>query len=724
MSLDGAVPLARVGGDNAWMGGRFSGPLVGRGTELERLDAALDRAVAGEAAVALVGGEAGVGKTRLVAESAERARAAGARVLSGACIQVGEESLPYAPISDALRPLLRELDPAALDELVGPRRAELARLLPELGRPRMLEEDGQDGRSVQAQLFELVLGLLERLAARAPLLLILEDLHWADRSSLELLAFLAHGLGDAPVALLATYRSDELHRRHRLRPLLADLDRSHRADRFELVRLSRGELAELLAGRLGRQPEPEVLEGILRRSEGNPLFAEELLEAELRDDAATLPATLQDLLAVRVETLSDPARQVLRLAALVGRRVGHRLLAAACSLEQDVLLGALREAVDAQVLVVDQATDGYAFRHALLQEAVEADLLPGERQLLHGILARTLAAHPELGSANPAEAATEIALHWHASGNQRQALLAAVEAGRQARAALAFAEAQRHFERALDLWDRAPGAVAELAAAEPPLDQVGLLEQAAQAAHLAGDEQRAVALARAALGGVDQGREPVRAGLLCERLGRYLWVSGGSESLDLYQRAVDLVPAEPPSTARARVLAGQAHILNLTSRIEASRARAEEAVTASRRAGARREEAYALIMLGSAVGVLGDHEAGLAHLREARRMAEELADADLLGLAFVFLPQALDAAGRLPEALSEALRAVKAVRSLGIERRFGGVPPRLCRQRLLPARPLGGGRALRQAGAGDRPGAERVGRARAVVAGAVRGRAW
>src|SRR6266540_3374549 len=218
-------------------------------------------------------------------------------------------------------------------------RAELARLLPELGRPRMLEEDGQDGRSVQAQLFELVLGLLERLAARAPLLLILEDLHWADRSSLELLAFLAHGLGDAPVALLATYRSDELHRRHRLRPLLADLDRSHRADRFELVRLSRGELAELLAGRLGRQPEPEVLEGILRRSEGNPLFAEELLEAELRDDAATLPATLQDLLAVRVETLSDPARQVLRLAALVGRRVGHRLLAAACSLEQDVLLG-------------------------------------------------------------------------------------------------------------------------------------------------------------------------------------------------------------------------------------------------------------------------------------------------------------------------------------------------------------------------------------------------
>jgi hypothetical protein len=190
MSLDGAVPLARVGGDNAWMGVRFSGPLVGRGTELERLDAALDRAVAGEAAVALVGGEAGVGKTRLVAESAERARAAGARVLSGACIQVGEESLPYAPISDALRPLLRELDPAALDELVGPRRAELARLLPELGRPRMLEEDGQDGRSVQAQLFELVLGLLERLAARAPLLLILEDLHWADRSSLELLAFL------------------------------------------------------------------------------------------------------------------------------------------------------------------------------------------------------------------------------------------------------------------------------------------------------------------------------------------------------------------------------------------------------------------------------------------------------------------------------------------------------------------------------------------------------
>jgi predicted ATPase len=177
----GIVPLAGSADHNAWMGVRFSGPLVGRDAELGRLDAAMARASEGESAVLLVGGEAGVGKSRLAAEAADRAAASGARVLSGACVQVGDEALPYAPFSDALRPLVRALDPETMDKLVGPWRPELARLLPDLGRPGPMVEVGPDGRLTQARLFEVVLRLLERLAESVPLVLILEDLHWSDQ---------------------------------------------------------------------------------------------------------------------------------------------------------------------------------------------------------------------------------------------------------------------------------------------------------------------------------------------------------------------------------------------------------------------------------------------------------------------------------------------------------------------------------------------------------------
>jgi hypothetical protein len=266
-------------------------------------------------------------------------------VLSGACVQVGDEALPYAPFSDALRPLVRALDPRALDELVGPWRPELARILPDLGRPGPMVEVGPGGRFTQVRLFELVLRLLERLAASAPLVLVLEDLHWSDRSSLELLGFIAHGLRETPTMLVATYRSDELHRRHRLRPVLADLDRSPAVERFELRRLSRDELAELLAARLDREPDPALVERVMARSEGNPLFAEELLASELHGGGVALPGSLQDLFDARIEALSDQAQRVLRMAAIAGRGVRHGLLAAASPLDQPTLLVAVREAV-------------------------------------------------------------------------------------------------------------------------------------------------------------------------------------------------------------------------------------------------------------------------------------------------------------------------------------------------------------------------------------------
>jgi DNA-binding CsgD family transcriptional regulator/tetratricopeptide (TPR) repeat protein len=652
---------------------RISSPrFVGRAEELARLDAALASA---EPRTLLVGGEAGIGKTRLLGEFTTRAQAAGARVLTGACLHVGEGVLAYAPISQALRQLVRGLDPATLERVVGAGRAELARLVPDLGAVPAAEQAASG--LARERLFEGLLGVVERLATDRPLVVAVEDLHWADRSTLDLLSYLVANLAEAQAVLVATYRSDELGRRHPLRAVLAELDRHATVERLELGRLDRVGLGGLLAGILGAPPVPQLLTRVLARSDGNPFFAEELLAAGPGGGELGLSATLHDLLAARVDAMSGQGQQVLRVAAVAGRRVGHGLLAAACSLEEPVLLDAVREAVEHHVLIPDADGDAYAFRHALLQEVVESDLLPGERSQLHATLARSLAAHPELAGGTPAQTAAEVAVHWYESHDLAQALPAAVTAGVAAEQTLAFAEAQRHFERALDLWDQVPDVATGL-----PLDRAELLERAAEAAYLARDQQRAVALARAALANVDVAAEPVRAALLAERLGWYLWLTDSDAALDAYQQAIDLLTPEPPTAARAWVLARQAQALVMASQVRAARASAEEALAVARRVGARREEGWALFALGQAVALLGERDAGLGHLRQARRIAEEVGEVKLLALTFEYLPQVLEAAGRQADALAEVLEGIQTGRRLGLERfqDLGGLAAVLCFQ--------------------------------------------
>ena len=218
----------------AMAGSVASSRFVGRAAELGRLEAAFGHARDGELLTLCVGGEAGVGKTRLVTRFAEQVQGSGGQVLLGGCVELGETALPYAPLAQALRGLGRGLEPAALNELAGPGRPLLARLLPELERSEEPASAGTTvGSSGQARLFEALLALLERLAGRSPTVLVVEDLHWADRSTLDLLAFLVRNL-QAGLLVVLTYRTDELHRRHPLRPFLAELDRSGRADRLEL----------------------------------------------------------------------------------------------------------------------------------------------------------------------------------------------------------------------------------------------------------------------------------------------------------------------------------------------------------------------------------------------------------------------------------------------------------------------------------------------------------
>jgi len=640
------------------MGGRVASPtLVGRVEELGVLEAAQRRAANGEPAVVLVGGEAGIGKTRLMSELADRCRVEGARVLVGGCLPLGGDGLPYAPIVEALRPLPGELGVGAMRELVGPSWSELARLLPSLGEPA----SGPAGQAAQARLFELLLGLLGRLGEQAPLILVVEDLHWADRSTRQLLAFLVRNLRAERLLLVVTYRSDEPHP-DRLGPYLAELDRGGQVTRLELDRLDRAATVAQLTAILDTAPAADLVEELFGRSQGNPFFTEELLGAVWAGSDA-LPATSRDLLQGRIDGLPDQPRRVLRVAAVAGRQVSHRLLAAVAGLDDQQLEGALREVVAQQLLVTEPGEGGYQFRHALLREVVDAGLLPGERARLHAGYAHALTRQPELATGSPPVAAAELAAHWDAAGEPARALPARVQAGLAAERARAFAEAARHYQRALQLWERVadPGRPAGL-------DRIGLLARAAEAAAFTGAAGEAAGLLQDALSRIDPVAEPIRAAVLLARLGEVRRVAGDEAgAVAALAQAERLVTGAPPSAEVAWVLAACAYGLLLRARAEEAIARGEAAIAAARAVGARAEEATALRVLAAGLASIGGLDRALDLLLEARRLAEEVGDAEAIMGTYMTTGHLLVWGGREREALQDARQGYRRAYELGLQ---------------------------------------------------------
>jgi DNA-binding CsgD family transcriptional regulator/tetratricopeptide (TPR) repeat protein len=588
------------------------------------------------------------------------------RVLRGGCVPLGEEGLPFAPVVEALRGLAEQLDAAELEVVAGPARDELGRLLPDLA----WTSDAAAGIAVagagQGRLFELLLGVVQRLAARAPLLWVMEDLHWADRSTRDLLAFLAAYLRSGRVLVVLTFRSDELDRLHPLRGLLGELARNRRVVRLELPRFTRAELTEQLAGLLGAEPPARLVDDIYARSEGNPFFTEELVLAGTAGPGA-LPPNLQEVLLTRVVRLGHRTQQLLRVTAAAGPGVTQPLLATVAGMEEAALLESLREAVDQQLLLPEPGGAGYLFCHALVAEAVYGELLPDERVRLHTALAGALEAGVE-ARGPPASRAARLAYHWAAAGDHPRALSASVQAAAAAEQVYAFAEAQLQLERVLALWDQVPDAE-ERTGMDRPL----LLSRCAEAAYAAGDNGRAAELVRQALPLVDQASQPQRAGLLHEQLARCLCMLGDPDALDEQQQAVRLVPPEP-SSERARVLGSLAqNLLVMLSRFAEARGLAEEAVAIARQVGARAEEASARTALGGALIYLGDADAGLAELEAARRLARQSGDVIGLLRAIVNHSDVLLAAGRLEEAATVALDGIEEARRLGLARRSGPI---------------------------------------------------
>ncbi|WP_307845229.1 AAA family ATPase [Planomonospora sp. ID67723] len=594
--------------------------LVGRLLELDRLVAVLDSAGRGMPGVALVGGDAGIGKTRLVTELAERAREAGFAVLAGQCAELGD-ALPYLPLADALRGAEGELR-AALDA-----RPVLGRLLP----------GGADGGPesasglTQQQLFGSMLGFL----STQPVLLILEDLHWADQSTRDLVVFLSRMLQTEHVCLVGTYRTDDLHRRHPLRRVLAELKRLPSVTSVELSPLGRGEMADYVAVLGGT--DTRMIDQVVDRAEGNPFYAEELLEAAL--GGCLMPDGLASLLLSRAEMLSDPAQRVLRGAAVAGRRVDHDLLQEASGLDDLAFEESMREIVS-RGLLRPSGEYGYSFRHALLQEAVYTDLLPGERTRLHAEFARLLTARS--GSA------AELAYHYLACHDLAGALAASVEAGRRAERLGAPAEAHRHFEQALGLWDRVTDAE-RLAGT----DHVRLAMRSAAAAADSGDNHRAISQLR---------RLPSSAEVN-ERLA-YCLIDADDEAgaIAAAQAAVETA-GEAPMLARA--LATYARALYWTDRHDEVEPLAVRALETARASGATDAETSALITLGALAALAAD----IPRAKELLACAAAERSGDLaIDLRAIFqLARVQYESGDLKEAAVTADRGLRLAHETGLD---------------------------------------------------------
>ncbi|GAA2225563.1 LuxR family transcriptional regulator [Streptomyces amakusaensis] len=640
---------------------------VGRAGELSVLTGALGLASAARAGgpqALLVGGEAGVGKTRLIEELLTGACREGAVVIVGGCVEIGAEGLPFAPFATALRALERLL-PGELAAAAEGHEEELARLLPELGpRPRPRGEHSRYDEQDMARLFELTVRLLERISAERTVVLVLEDIHWADASTRHLLSYIFRTLRRGRLVAIATYRSDDVHRRHPLRPFLAETERLRTVQRVELTRFTRDEVHRQLAGILGAEPEAALVDRVFDRSDGNAFFVEELARIMAEGNVCGLSDSLRDILLVRVEALSEDAQRIARILAEGGSTVEYGLLLAVARLPEDDLIEALRAAVGANILLASADGDGYRFRHSLAREAVSDDLLPGERSRINRRYAEVLEADPSLVRED--ERATRLASYWYHAGVPAKALPAVLRASVEARLRHAYAEQLRLLERAMELWDAVPDETRaglrplDYAEAYPacgcdpdttPLRFLDLMAEATVAGRLSSERERALKITKRGQRLAADERDPLRAAWFSVERSRLVSALGRGDGWAELTQAQELVRGLPPSAVHAEVLAEAAGWRRLHAPGPDTLRTAERAVEYARMVGAEEIELRARFVLGVLMVDAGDHDAGLAEMRAVRDLVVARGLPTLIGRVHATLPTVLEGVGRSQEAV-------------------------------------------------------------------------
>jgi DNA-binding CsgD family transcriptional regulator len=586
-------------------------PLVGRRHELEELARLAGLTAGSTPGVVLLAGDAGVGKTRLLMELRDQAEGAGWRTLAGHCLDFGDSALPYLPFTEILGRLAQEAPSFVTG--VSDAHPAVRHLLP--GQRVLFGAASGDSEDVErTELFETVHAVFERLAADGPLLVVVEDVHWADQSTRDLLGFLFQRRFSGPVSVVASYRSDDLHRRHPLRTAVAQWSRIPGVHRLPLGPLSDTAVRRLVRSLHGGHLSEADLRAIVSRAEGNAFFAEELVVAT-EAGARTLPGDLASLLMVRVDQLGEDTRQVVRAASCAGRQVSHDLLAAVVGLDPARLDAALRDAVDSNVLVPSGTS--YSFRHALLGEAVYDDLLPGERVRLHAAFADALSRHVAQGTA------AELARHARAAHDVVTAFRASIDAGDDAMAVGGPDDAARHYELALEL----AGDPARRPEGLDDVDVVSLTARASEALIASGDPHRAMQLVSDQIDrlGTEASAEE-RTRLLVALATAALMADADVDALDLTTEALGLVGPEP-GVLRAKVLNVHAHANASRQRVDEAVRWAGEALDLAREVGLPRVVLSATTTLAKLEERAGDPETSRRSLE--RIVAQARADGDV-----------------------------------------------------------------------------------------------
>jgi ATP/maltotriose-dependent transcriptional regulator MalT len=647
-----------VGGswDHEYMRAAVSPSLVGREADLDALRDAYAETISGSTRAVLVGGEAGIGKTRLVGEFL-RSLPAEALVLRGQSVDFDRDAPPYAPILSALRSLAQEVGEEALFDASGPAGDALAMLLPELAISASIGDAPVRGGA--DRLYDAVAEVLENVAAVRPVVLVIEDLHWVDPQSLGLLRFLIRVIEDARVLIVLTFRSDELGRGSALRAWLPELDRNRRVTRLELARLDRRQVREMAAAILDEAPDEEDLAQVYQRTDGVPFFVEELVSCSGVRSIDSFPDTLRDILLARYEQLDESTQRMLRLIAAGGVRVEHELLIAVCDESPDAIDIAAREAISASVLVVDGTA--YSFRHALVREAIHDQLLPGERVRFHTRYAQALVADSGTGGGD----ATAISYHWMAAHNVREAFIASLAAFQQSKSSFAFATAATMGERAIELWEQVPDA-SELAGRT----KVELLGETSYVLRNAGESERAIALIDEAISLCDPSDAAAYA-LLLRNKASYLANVGQVGSIELLQQALAVLEGQPRSVLRANVLGELAARLMLIARFDQAIEMADGAFAEATAVDNRARMSVASNIRGFSRLAGGDIDAGLADLALAREYAVGNDSARLR--YWVNQSDALNLLGRYEEAVRTAEEGAERARQRGVERTSGAM---------------------------------------------------
>ncbi|WP_337002248.1 MULTISPECIES: helix-turn-helix transcriptional regulator [unclassified Microbacterium] len=629
-----------------------SAPMVGRAAELAEVRRLFDAARDGVPAALLVEGEAGIGKSRLVREFAEEVGPT-SDVHVGWCLDLGAARTPYGPLTGILRSIVLRMGVERVRESVGIGAEALGMLLPEL-----VDTPTDRERTSPERLRDAIASLIEAAAERAPQVLVVEDLHWADESTLAILSFLLRALGRGRILLLLTCRTDDVRRGDAVSRFIGEATRARLLQRLTLGRLDETAVRELAEQITGQPLSESALGRMQERAEGVPFFIEEIAGCS----QGALPVSLRDLLLARFDRLGDDARRVVQVVSGAERPLTHPLVVELVDLPEQRLDEAMREATRSGILVV--VDDEYRFRHALLREAVHDDLLPGERARLHRSYAETLEA--QCAGADSSDSAA-LAYHWQLAQDDRRALIAAADAMRHAKTRYAFASAARFGELVLGLWTQ----VADAAEAAR-IGRLDLLLVLGSMLRNAGDGERALAVVNLALDEVDPATVDARlhARLLRDKA-YYMMNLGRPGSIPLLEESLAVLGDRvEDDRLHATILNALASRHMIGGHLDLSFALAVDAGALADRAGSDDEASIAANIRGASNAHRGRIEEGIRDYDRARTLARGSTAELKYRVNFSDL---LTLLGRYREAVQLAEDGLARSRTYGVERTSGSV---------------------------------------------------